>query len=135
GSSKVVPVAVRAERKDGDGNLCSKIGDNFAHPSPGSFLKFARRQMAAVAVENLERVRTGCDLHLQIGRDGGGQFFHQRGKSFFVGIEQRFCLRVFLGVAAFHHERRQRPRRTAETDERGLLAEFRARNFQRGGDV
>ena len=108
---------------------------NFAHPSSAGFLKIRRWQMSAVAVKNLQRVHASGDLHLQIRGDGGGQFFHQFGKSFFVGLEQRFCLCEFFGAAALHHERRERPRRTAETDERGLFTEFLAQNFQRGGDV
>jgi hypothetical protein len=101
------------------------------HPAAGGFLKFRRREQPAVAVENLDGIHARLDLHLQIGGDGGGEFFGQRIVSFRLLAKQVQGAGVFLGAAAFHHERGQRPRRTGETDERGAVAKFLPQNPQR----
>ena len=54
-----------------------KRGNDFLEPAAGSFLKFCRREQPAVAVENLDRVHARFDLQLQMGNDGGGEFFDQ----------------------------------------------------------
>ena len=84
-----------------------------------------------MTVENLERVHAGVDLHLQISGDGGGEFPGERIKSFPVFPKEAQGADVFPGAAAFHHKRGQRPRRTREADERGLVAEFLPKQAQR----
>ena len=87
--------------------------------------------MAAVAVEDLQRVNARGDLHLQIQSDGGSKLFRQRVIGFRVFAEQLQRATVFRHAGAFHHERCQRPRRSAEAEERGLVAEFLAQHPQR----
>ena len=82
--------------------------------------------MPAVTVEDLQHVHTGGDLHFQICGDGGGEFFSEGEIRFGVFAKKREGTVVFRNAAAFHHERSQCPRRTAETNERSLVAKFLA---------
>jgi hypothetical protein len=90
---------VRAEREIDDGNFAAKIGDDLIRPTTGSFLKFRRGKMPAVAVENLHGVHARGDLHLQIRGDGGGQFFRER-KIVFGSSRKNCSARLYFGTLA-----------------------------------
>src|SRR4029453_9685463 len=87
--------------------------------------------MTAVTVKNLEGIHAGIGLHLKISGDRSSKFLGECEVSFSVLPKESQGARVFLRAAAFHHERREGPRRSRETNERGLITEFLAKQPQR----
>jgi len=54
-----------------------QLGNNFAHPAARGFREIHSGKLAAVTVENLERVSARAGLHVEVSRDGGGEFFSE----------------------------------------------------------
>ena len=74
--------------KNDDGHGAVQSSDDSLYPICRGAGKCAFRQQTAKAVENLDDIRTGRNLHLQKFGDGGGQFFHQRGKHFRLRVKK-----------------------------------------------
>src|ERR1700752_757075 len=86
-----------------------------------------RAQTSHPRIKQLHRLRACCDLRIQILHERSRDQRHHRVPRARVVVHQAFRVNVILRPTAFSHVRRERERRTTETNQRNIRLERPAR--------
>ena len=104
-----------------------EIDHRHAGRDPGDDLLDVRQHVAAIVVraqatdprvEQLDALRPGGDLGVQVARDRAGQPLHQFAPGAAVAVHQRLGVQVVAAGSAFDHVAGQRERRAGKPDQR-----------------